>query len=398
MDLTFTDEEQAFRAQIRAFLAAELPKDLAEKSKRGWHLAKDDVARWNGILHKQGWSAPAWPREYGGTGWTPVQRYIFDEECADAWAPHLSPFGLNMVGPVIYTFGSDDQKAAYLPAILSGETFWCQGYSEPGSGSDLASLKTRAVRDGDHYVVNGHKVWTTQAHWADMMFCLVRTDTEVKQQEGISFLLIDMHSPGIEVRPIITIDGGHSINEVFLDDVRVPAENLIGQEGKGWTYAKFLLGHERTLIAGVSSSKKRIAQLKKIAAAEQQNGVSLLDDQSFRNRIAEAEVSLMALEMTSLRSLASESAGRGPGPESSILKIRGSELQQTISSLLVEAVGYYAAPYELERFEDGWNEAPLGPDYAQGSVAMHLYGRASTIYGGSNEIQRNVIAKMILGL
>ncbi len=398
MDLTFTEDEQAFRETVRRFLADELPQDLARKTEGGWHLEKEDVARWNRILHAKGWSAPAWPEEYGGTGWSPVQRYIFNEECADAWAPILSPFGLSMVGPVIYTFGSDEQKAKYLPPILSGETFWCQGYSEPGSGSDLASLKTRAVRDGGDYVVNGHKIWTTQAHWADMMFCLVRTDTEGKPQQGISFLLIDMTSPGIQVKPIITIDGSHSVNEVFFDDVRVPVENLIGQEGMGWTYAKFLLGHERTLIAGVSVSKKRIAQLKRIAGAERQNGASLLEDTSFRNRVAEAEISLQALEMTSLRSLASENAGKGPGPESSILKIRGSELQQTISGLLVEAVGYYAGPYELERFEDGWNEEPIGPDYAQGSMAMHLYGRASTIYGGSNEIQRNVIAKMILGL
>jgi alkylation response protein AidB-like acyl-CoA dehydrogenase len=301
-----------------------------------------------------------------------------------------------MVGPVIYTFGSAAQKARYLPRILSGEDWWCQGYSEPGSGSDLASLKTRAESDGDDYIVNGQKTWTTQAHHANMIFCLVRTDPKVKPQEGISFLLIDMTVPGITVRPIITIDEGHSINDVFLDNVRVPKANRVGEEGKGWTYAKFLLGHERTGIAAVAASKKRLARLKEIARAEQSGGVPLIDDGGFRRKLAAVEIDLMALEYTNLRVLADEAAGKGPGPEASLLKIRGSEIQQAITELACEALGYYAHPYQS--LEAGSNLPPVGPGYAEGVMGDFLYSRATTIYGGSNEIQRNVIAKMVLGL
>jgi len=396
MNLEFTAEEQAFRAEVRAFIAASLPPALAAKSRNSIHLDKADYVAWHRILRGRGWGAPNWPAEYGGPGWSPVQRYIFDEECAIADAPPLVPFGISMVGPVIYTFGSDEQKRRYLPRILAMDDWWCQGYSEPGSGSDLASLRTKAESDGDHYVVSGHKIWTTQAHFADMMFCLVRTDPNVKPQEGISFLLIDMKSPGITVRPIISIDEGHGVNEVFLDAVRVPKANLIGKEGRGWTYAKFLLGNERTGIAEVATSKQRLQRLKEIARAEQAGGAPLLDEPAFRDKVAAVEIDLLALEYTNLRMLAAEHAGKGPGAEASMLKIRGSEIQQSITELACEALGYYAAPYEHR--PDGSNQPPVGPDYAQGRMEAFLYNRATTIYGGSNEIQRNIIAKMVLGL
>ncbi|WP_430398067.1 acyl-CoA dehydrogenase family protein [Ferrovibrio sp.] len=397
MNLDLTPEERAFRDEVRAFIRENLPADLAERNRRSVHLAKDDYVQWHRALYKRGWGAPGWPVEYGGPGWSPVQRYIFDEESAIADAPPLLPFGIAMVGPVIYTFGTPEQKAYYLPRILSMEDWWCQGYSEPGSGSDLASLRTKAESDGDHYIVNGHKIWTTQAHYADMMFCLVRTDPTAKPQEGISFLLIDMKTPGITVRPIISIDEGHGVNEVFLDNVRVPKRNLIGKEGKGWTYAKFLLGNERTTIAEVATSKQRLRRLKEIARAESATlGGALLDDADFSAKVAAVEIELLALEYTNLRVLAAESAGKGPGPEASMLKIRGSEIQQTITELACEALGYYASPYE--HYPDGTNQPPVGPDYAQGRMESYLYYRATTIYGGSNEIQRNIIAKMVLGL
>jgi alkylation response protein AidB-like acyl-CoA dehydrogenase len=396
MDLEFTAEERAFREEVRGFIRDSLPPALAEKTRRMTHLGREDFVTWHRILNQRGWGAPGWPMEYGGPGWTPIQRYIFDEECAAADAPPLLPFGIAMVGPVIYTFGTEEQKKRYLPRILNMDDWWCQGYSEPGSGSDLASLRTKAESDGDHYVVNGHKIWTTQAHYANMMFCLVRTDANAKPQEGISFLLIDMNTPGITVRPIISIDEGHGVNEVFLDNVRVPADNLIGKEGKGWTYAKFLLGNERTTIAEVSTSKQRLRRLKEIARAEQAFGAPLIEEASFRAKVAAVEIELMALEYTNLRVLAAETAGKGVGPEASMLKIRGSEIQQTITELACEALGYYANPYEHR--PDGSNQPPVGPDYAQGRMEAFLYNRATTIYGGSNEIQRNIIAKMVLGL
>ncbi len=397
MDLEFSDADLAFRAEVRAFIADNLPHELERKVERGMHLEKEDLAAWHKILFDKGWIAPAWPPEHGGAGWTPTQRYIFEEELAAGTTPPISPFGLQMVGPVIYSFGSEAQKARFLPPILSGQDWWCQGYSERGSGSDLASLATRAVADGEHYVVNGHKIWTTWAHWADWMFCLVRTDPEVKAQEGISFLLIDMRSPGITVRPIITINLGHHLNEVFLEEVRVPKENLEGREGKGWTYAKDLLGHERIGITGLALSKRRVARLKDIAAAERSGGRPLARERRFRNKLAALEVDLLALEYTQLRILADESAGRAPGPESSMLKIRGTEVEQAIDELTVEALGYYAAPYEPEALTPGWNEEPIGPDYAAPVMPKYLYGRAASIYGGSNEIQKNIIAKMVLG-
>ena len=391
MNLELSAADLAFQAEVRDFVRNALPPEVAERNRRLVHLPKQDYITWHRLLHKRGWGAPNWPKEHGGPGWTPVQRHIFDEECAAADAPALLPFGISMVGPVIYTFGTPEQKAHYLPRILSMEDWWCQGYSEPGSGSDLASLRTRAEADGDDYIVNGHKIWTTLAHFADMMFCLVRTDPQAKPQEGISFLLIDMKTPGITVRPIISIDEGHGVNEVFLDNVRVPKANRIGQEGKGWTYAKFLLGNERTTIAEVATSKQRLRRLKAIAKAE-----ALLDEPSFRDKVAAVEIELLALEYTNLRVLAAETAGKGVGPEVSMLKIRGSEIQQTITELACEALGYYATPFE--HAPEGSNAMPVGPDYAEGRMESFLYNRATTIYGGSNEIQRNIIAKMVLGL
>ncbi len=395
MDLSFTPEEIAFRDEVRSFIRNNLPADLKRKVARGEHLGKEDTLLWQKILYKQGWGAPAWPKKYGGTGWTAAQRYIWDEETSAADCPGQLPFGISMVAPVIMAFGSDEQKAKYLPPIIKGEIWWCQGYSEPGSGSDLASLRTTAKLEGDHYVVNGHKIWTTLAHYADMIFCLVRTDPKAKAQEGISFLLIDMKTPGITVKPIITIDEGHSVNEVFLDNVRVPKENLIGQENKGWTYAKYLLGHERTGIGMVAQSKKRVAKLKEIARAEQCDGQPLVREESFKHKLAQIEIDLMALEYSNLRILADTAKGKPPGPEASMLKIRGSELGQRITELAVDALGYYAVPYAGRHRS---NEQQIGPDHAAGLMPAFLYGRTYTIYGGSNEIQRNVIAKMVLGL
>jgi len=398
MNIEFSDAEIAFRDEVRSFLNDKLPEEISSRIDGGIEMRREDFSRWHKILYEQGWVAPGWPKEYGGTGWTPIQRYIFDEECAAASAPRVMPFGVSMVGPVIYTFGNDAQKAHYLPRILSNEDWWCQGYSEPGSGSDLASLRTRAIRDGDDYVVNGQKTWTTTAHWADWIFCLVRTSTEGKQQEGISFLLIDMKTPGVTVRPIITMDGGHEVNDVFLEDVRVPAENLIGEENKGWTYAKFLLSHERAGIADVGRSKKQIARLKAIAAAEQSNGQPLAKDKRFRDKMSELEIDLMAVEFTELRALSRESAGKPPGPEANLLKIRGTEVQQRITELALEAVGYYANPYVPDALRDGWNEEPIGPEYAASIAPRYFNWRKASIYGGSNEIQKSIIAKMVLGL
>ncbi|CAN1486074.1 CaiA Acyl-CoA dehydrogenases [Sphingomonadaceae bacterium] len=397
MDMEFNAEDLAFRDEVRAFIAENYPADLRGKQDEGDDLSKEDFLAWHRILHKKGWVAPAWPVEYGGTGWTATQRYIWSEETARADCIRLMPFGLAMVGPVIYTFGTPEQKAKFLPGILSGDDWWCQGYSEPGSGSDLASLRTSAVRDGDHYVVNGQKTWTTMAQHADWGFFLVRTDKDAKQQEGISFLLIDMKTPGITVRPIITLGGEHEVNEVWLENVRVPVENRVYEENKGWTCAKFLLAHERTGIAGVASSKRGVERIKEIARSEQDGDRPLIANPFFKRKIAELQTDLTALEFTELRSLAGEAAGRGPGPESSLLKIKGSEIQQRITELALEAVGHYGAPY-FRGFGEGDNEHPIGPDYAHRAAPTYFNARKTTIYGGSNEIQRNIIAKMVLGL
>ncbi len=398
MNLEFTPEEVAFRQEVRTFIEENYPEALRGKGSRE-DLTKEEFLAWHKILHTKGWVAPAWPVEYGGTGWTPTQRYIWSEENARMETIMPLPFGVNMVGPVIYTFGNQAQKDRFLPKILSGEEWWCQGYSEPGAGSDLASLKTTAVRDGDHYIVNGQKTWTTLAQHADWGFFLVRTDPNAsKPQEGISFLLIDMNTPGIEVRPIITIDGGHEVNEVWLTDVKVPVENLVGKENEGWTCAKFLLAHERSGIAGVARSKRGVERLRQIASTEVLDGAPLIRNDDFARKISQLEIDLTALEFTELRTLAGEAAGKGPGPESSILKIKGTEIQQRLTELTLEAVGTYAQPYFRSFPQDGSNEFPIGPDYADHAAPTYFNMRKTSIYGGSNEIQRNIIAKMILGL
>jgi alkylation response protein AidB-like acyl-CoA dehydrogenase len=398
VEIAFTPEEQAFQAEVRSFLAKELPVDISERVHNGKHPLRDDYVRWQKILHAKGWGAPSWPVEFGGTGWTAVQQHIFEEEGALAGAPRMVPFGLKMVAPVIMKFGNAAQQKRFLPRIVSMDDWWCQGYSEAGSGSDLASLKTRAVRDGDFYVVNGQKTWTTLAQHANWIFCLVRTRPDGKAQEGISFLLIDMKTPGVSVHPIITLDGAHEVNEVWFDDVRVPAENLVGEENRGWTYAKFLLGHERTNIAGIGGSKRELRRLKKLCAQEMRNGKPLAEDPLFAARIAQVEVDLMALEMTNLRVLSAERARRDPGAVSSILKIKGSEIQQTISELLMLAAGPYAAADVRALRDAGATEGLLGSALAAPLAGGYFNLRKTTIYGGANEIQRNIIAHMILGL
>jgi alkylation response protein AidB-like acyl-CoA dehydrogenase len=402
MDLDFTTEQLAFRAEVRRFLDEKLPRDISRRVLEGKRLAKDDFVSWQRILNAQHWGASGWPVAFGGTGWSSVQQHIFDEECADAGAPMQLPFGLKMVAPVIMAFGNQAQQQYFLPRIIDGTDWWCQGYSEPGSGSDLASLKTRATRDGDHYIVSGQKTWNTLGQFADWIFCLVRTSTEGRQQEGISFLLIDMNTPGITVRPIIMLDGEHEINEVWFEDVRVPVENLIGEENKGWTYAKFLLGHERTGIAGVGRAKRELKKLKEIARQEMSGTRPLIEDHRFRDRIAQVELELMALEITNLRVISAEGEKkRAPGPEASILKIKGSEIQQMLTELQMQALGHYALPYLHEALDDTW-QADAGMAHYPvhlASLSGHYFNyRKTTIYGGSNEIQKNIISQMILGL
>lgn len=396
MDLNYTAEDLAFRDQVRTYLEANLPQDLQQKVLNHKRLSREDFVRWHKILAKQRWVATGWPAEYGGTGWTATQRHIFEEECARAGTPAILPFGVNMVAPVIMAFGNQAQKDYYLPRILSCEDWWCQGYSEPGSGSDLASLKTRAEREGDHYIVNGQKTWTTLAQHADMIFCLVRTDTGVRKQEGISFLLIDMKTPGITVRPIIMLDEEHEVNEVFFDNVKVPVENLIGEENKGWTYAKYLLGHERTNIAAVGRAKRELQFLKRIAAKHRKNGLPLIDDAVYASKVASLEVELMALEITVLRVI-SQDSGR-PGPEASLLKIKGTEIQQRLTELMVEAVGPYGLPFDPAFLEGETEHSIVGDDDAAPLAPYYFNFRKTSIYGGSNEIQKNIITQMILGL
>ena len=379
MELDFTPAEQAFRAEVRDFLRASLPTEIRDKVLGGTRVSREDTVRWHGILHRHGWGGPNWPKEFGGTGWGPVEQYIFEEEHAAAGAPVLLPFGLKMVGPVIMAFGTAAQQQSFLPRILSGEDWWCQGYSEPGAGSDLASLKTQAERRGDHYLVNGQKTWITLAQHANWIFCLVRTDRAAKPQAGISFLLIEMKTPGITVRPITTMDGGQEINEVWFEDVRVPLENLVGEENRGWTYAKFLLGHERTNIAGVGISKRELLRLKDLAAQELKHGRPLSEDPHFAARIAQVEIDLMALEITNLRVLSAEQERRAPGPEASLLKIKGTEIQQALAELMMQAVG----PRALTSVRE---------------AATYCNMRKTSIYGGTNEIQKNIIAQTILGL
>lgn len=395
MDLSYSQEEIAFRHEVRKFLAEHLPQDLAGKVRTGKTLEKADMERWHAILNARGWLAITWPKAHGGTGWTPVERHIFEEECCLHHAPRIVPFGLNMLGPVLLKFGSEAQKAAILPRILSGEDWWCQGYSEPGAGSDLASLKTRAVREGDHYVINGQKTWTTLGQHANKIFCLVRTRTDGKPQEGISFLLVDLATPGVEMRPIRLIEGGFEVNEVFFTDARVPAENLVCEENAGWTIAKYLLTHERTNIAGVGFSAEAFQALLSLARDQRRGGKRLIDDPLFAARLAEIEIELEAMKITNLRMLSEAQRTGAPGPQSSMLKVKGTVIRQALNDLTRRALGPAAAPFPSEDLEG--NEALVPPE-AAGAAAAYFNNRKLSIFGGSNEIQRNILAKTVLEL
>jgi alkylation response protein AidB-like acyl-CoA dehydrogenase len=364
----------------------------------GKHFDRDDHMNWQQALGQKGWLAYTWPKKFGGPGWDVTQRFLFENVLAEEGAPRIMPFGVKMVGPVIYTFGTDEQKERFLPGIRSSTVSWCQGYSEPGAGSDLANLRTRAIREGDHYIVNGQKTWTSFAHWGDWIFCLVRTDPDAKPQEGISFLLIDMKTPGVTVRPIIMLDGAHHVNDVFLDNVKVPVANRVGKENEGWTCAKFLLANERLGIAEVPASKRGVGTLRKIAAAEPVDGRRLIDEASFAEKIADIDLQVQALEMSELRALSAMAAGGAPGPEVSTLKVRGSEIQQRIAELVCEAVGEYAAPYQPGMLFHDTNETPVGPDHAPPAAPRYFNMRKTSIYGGSTEIQKNIVSKLVLGL
>jgi len=399
MDLNFTSEELAFRQEIHEWVGANLPADLSHKVLNSLRLTRDDMQRWARILGAKGWLGYGWPQQFGGPGWNAVQKHLFEEECALAGAPRIVPFGPVMVAPVIMAFGSPDQQKRFLPGIASGDVWWSQGYSEPGSGSDLASVKTRAERQGNTYIVNGQKTWTTLGQYGEWIFCLVRTSTEGKPQTGISFLLIDMKSPGVTVRPIIMLDGEHEVNEVFFDNVVVPAENLVGEENKGWTYAKHLLAHERTNIADVNRAKRELERLKRIAKAE-----GVYDDPRFRDQIALLEVDVVALEMLVLRVLSAEKSGKQSLDIAGLLKIRGSEIQQRYTELMMQAAGPFSVPCMLEAMEAGWQgDAALGGAWPGGAThcaplaGTYFNYRKTTIYGGSNEVQRNIVSQTVLG-
>jgi hypothetical protein len=398
MDLSFTPQEQAFRADVQRFLADEVPAHLKNKGQAGQRFTKADYETWHALLNRKGWLAASWPVRYGGTGWNVVQKFIFDNECALAHTPRIVPFGVNMVAPVIIKYGTEAQKQHWLPRILQGQDWWCQGYSEPGAGSDLASVKTTAERDGDHYVINGQKTWTTLGQYANMIFCLVRTDRQAKPQAGISFVLVDLNTPGIEMRPIITLDGEHEINEVFFTNVRVPVANLVGEENKGWDCAKFLLTHERTTIAGVGYSVAGLERLKGLAARTLKNGQPLSRDPLFAARLAKVEIDLENMKTTNLRVIAAVAGGGAPGAESSMLKIKGTEIRQEIYSLTRRALGPHALPYVREALDEGHEGMPFGPPEAAFAASHYFNHRKLSIYGGSNEIQKNIISKMILGL
>jgi len=403
MDLKFSDEDFAFQKEVRDWIEENLPKDMQQRIARSPNTsgAKEDHVYWQQKLYERGWAGVNWPKEYGGPDFTPTQRYLYDLEMSRAHVPHVIAFGQNMVAPVIMAFGTDEQKNKYLPDILASRKWWCQGYSEPGAGSDLASLRTRAERDGDEYVVNGTKTWNTMGQYADMIFCLVRTSDEDIRQKGISFLLIDMKSPGIDVQPIITLDrpaeGYQEVNMIHFTDVRVPVENRIGEEGKGWTYAKYLLEFERG-NAYSHGLKAGLEQVKSIAANEISDGKSLIEDSTFKRKISATEIAISAMEFTELRILSSLSAGKNVGPESSLLKCRGTELQMQLTELTLEATGYYAAPFSNPGPIKGLNIDPIGPDYAASIAPKYFNTRKTAIYAGSNEVQRNIMAKMVLGL
>lgn len=394
MDTAFAPEDLAFREEVVEFFDSAYDDELdARLNNPDPSVFQPAIIEWQKRLNDRGWIAPGWPKEYGGTGWDDTKSFIYESERASRGIRDVIPFGLKMVGPVIYTFGTDEQKERFLPPILSSDEWWCQGYSEPGAGSDLASLKTRAVRDGDDYVVTGAKIWTSYAQFSDWIFCLVRTSTEGKKQAGISFLLIDMKSPGIKINPIVSIDAHHSLNEVEFNEVRVPVANLIGEENQGWTYAKALLAHERTAIAGVADSKRDLAMIKHYASEEVNAGKRLIDDPMFQKRLSDVEIDLMALEFTELRVLASVAAGGAPGAESSLLKIRGTEMQQAVQELMMDVAAHYQGV-----LPGGPDAQTLGHSFGSKAFKSYMYGRASTIYGGSNEVQRNIIAKAVLGL
>jgi alkylation response protein AidB-like acyl-CoA dehydrogenase len=390
MDIALSADDVAFREEVQNFFDTQFtPEVEANMRAKG----ATGMVEWQKILYEKGWVAPNWPVEHGGTGWSATQKYIFETERSLRGIPDVVPFGLVMVANVIMAFGTDEQKEHFLPRILKSEDWWCQGYSEPGSGSDLASLKTKAERDGDDYIINGAKIWTTYAQYADWIFCLVRTDNSGKKQEGITFILVDMKSEGIKVNPIIGIDNEHNLNEVEFNNVRVPAKNVVGEVGKGWSVAKALLAHERTGIAGVADIKRNMRMIKEAAAKETNGGQRLIDDAGFQQRMADIEVELMALEFTELRTLATMAAGGFPGPESSLLKIKGTELQQATQELRMEMAAYYQGVLPTDM-----DPEVLGHSFGSDARRAFMYGRAATIYGGSNEVQKNIIAKYVLGL
>jgi pimeloyl-CoA dehydrogenase large subunit len=400
MDLQFTAAEKAFRQEIGDFFRTQIPADIRRKVSEGYDLQRNDIVTSQRILNANGLAVPHWPVEWGGRDWTPIQRYIYTEELQQNAVPQPLSFNCTMVGPVIATFGSEAQKRRFLARAANLDDWWCQGFSEPNAGSDLASLRTSAVRDGENYIVSGQKTWTTLGQHADWIFCLVRTDPAAKKQAGISFLLIDMKTPGITVRPIITIEGRHEVNEIFFDDVRVPRENLVGEENKGWDYAKFLLSNERIGIARIGVSKERLARVKRLAKTVPAGEGTMWDDQAFRARLTSVEIELKALEITQMRVVAAQSRGISgkPDPASSILKIKGSELMQSATELLIELAGPAALAYRDEDFTDGRNDLLADIDFAAFAAPVYFNTRKVSIYGGSNEIQRNIIAKTILGL
>ena len=400
MDFEFSLEDQAFRDEVRSFLAEKLTPDMREAAEKTTTVFadKDLAMRWQLILLEKGWAVPAWPVEHGGTNWSPTQKYIWSEECSRAHAPGLIPLGLRMLAPVIFKYGTDEQKSYYLPRMLTGEHYWCQGYSEPGSGSDLSSLKTAAVKDGDDYVVNGTKIWTTHAQFADHIFCLVRTDGSGRPQAGITFLLIPMSTPGITVEPIITMAGDHEVNQVFFDDVRVPQANRVGPEHDGWNVAKYLLEFERGGGGAATRLLESLSELKAIAASERVDAIPLLEDAGFRNKVSLLEIRTSALQFAELEGLARMARGGSPGTGSSLAKIASVEIDQGIDELKVEAVQHYAMPHANKISLNGHNERWPGPDYAETVTPCYLNTRAASVFGGSKEVQKNIIAKAVLGL
>ncbi len=399
MDLNFSAEDETFRQEVRDFFADEYPAELREKRKNGEPLTAEDNRRWQSILADKGWAAPKWHKDFGGPGWTATQRYIFDEEFAASRLPRGGGMGISMIGPIIGTYGNDEQKERFIPDILHGRTRWCQGYSERGAGSDLANLQLKAELKGDHYLLNGHKIWTSGAHLADWIFCLTRTSSEGKKQEGITFLLFDLKTPGVTIKPIYNMTGNHGFNECFFEDVKVPVENRIGEENKGWTYAKVLLQHERTGQAGVRNSKASIRQIRTLAREEVDgDGGNLWDDPGFRDRVNGLDIEVEALYYSEMKTLADAAAGRLPGPGSSYLKCKGTEIGQKLSEIRIEMAAQYGAPNAREMARQKDNIGAVGPGWSRGIMAGYLGGRATTIFGGSSEVQRNVMAKNVLGL